>query len=600
MTAATTDVRPPSPPAVRERTSSSLRRWAAPVAAVAVLLFVHVFAATGANIPLYWEDEAGYLGNGLVLSGLTDGLELRGRPYYIGWSILIAPLWLIFQDGQATYLAAVWVSAACGAATAIPLTAVARRLGLSLPWAIVAGSVIAMSPARTVFSGMALSENLLALLVACTVWFAVRLRDRPTWPNALGLGLFAAGAFATHGRAIPLVVAAGLWFVLHLRRRPIVALAGLVPMGLTALGSFLLYRSVAAQLYQDASAREDSGIGRIFNSDLLPTFLSGFGQFWYLVFAWLGLAVIGILVLGRAAWREVRRRTPGLATWGLIALIGAAIICFPFNAPTIARAASRIDVYSYGRYLDPFVVPLALIGLVLVIRGLSKRMAIATLSITAATGAVWYAVVWPVIPSEGKMWWAPMNVAALLQFPWRGTTNMISAFWEPWLLVTAVVLGALVVVLLLRRRPVVLVVLLAAYFAVSSVSVEVRFIRPFFSTWNASFTLRDELLHDPELAGSSVSFDMNGIKEIDDVVSKNAYQILLAPRPVDIIDTTIERPATDLVIARQDWNRADDFGALKLDDDEGVFQNALWVMPGELQDVLISEGRLSPTAAPAG
>ena len=123
--------------------------WIAAGLAVVALIVSHAFAAFGASLPMYWEDEAGYLGNAQVMAGVGEIPELRGRPYYLGWSLLLVPLWWIFQDGQLVYQGAVVLSALCGIALAWPLALIARRFALSWPWSITAGAVIAVSPARS-------------------------------------------------------------------------------------------------------------------------------------------------------------------------------------------------------------------------------------------------------------------------------------------------------------------------------------------------------------------------------------------------------------------------------------------------------------------
>jgi len=59
-----------------------------------------------------------------------------------------------------------------------------------------------------------------------------------------------------------------------------------------------------------------------------------------------------------------------------------------------------------------------------------------------------------------------------------------------------------------------------------------------------------------------------------------------------VFDSVTSRPETTLVISRKDWDLADVWGARKIADDTGLFSNALWVMPGPLQEALASAGRL--------
>jgi hypothetical protein len=564
--------------------------WQLAIGGMVLVAIVHTVTGSGAVIPLYWQDEAGYLGNALVISGVDDPMQLSGRPYYIGWSLLIAPLWLIFGSGQEVYLGAIVLSTVCGVAVAVPLAFIARRLGLRTPVAIIVACVCSLAPQRALYANFAVAESLLALLVCFAVLAAMRWAQSPTVVNAIPFALASSGAFITHGRAIPLVIVTGLWFIVGLRRTPRASIVGLAVLGAVSAIGFMLYRSVVSELYPSASSREDSGIERLLDPNVIATVLSGIGQVWYVTFAWCGLSVVGAIVVVRALRSEVRRRQFGPALWGVLVFAGVALISFTFIADAIARQSGRVDVFSYGRYLDPFVAPLGLIGLTLIVRGLLRRVALITIGITAAIGAVWFIVVWPAMPKTGVQNWNPLNVTGTLQFAWPGTTWLPAA---PWLYMSAFVLAALVVVLLLRRRPTVLIAILTLYFVASTVVGEFRIIRPFFSGWNASYQLDDTIVNDPLLHGQTVSLDLDGLHEAGDGVSKNAYQILLAPSSrVVFFNSRDSAPTTDLVISRKSWPVGELLGAKKIADDPGVFSNALWVMPGALQDSLEASGQL--------
>ena len=120
--------------------------------------------------------------------------------------------------------------------------------------------------------------------------------------------------------------------------------------------------------------------------------------------------------------------------------------------------------------------------------------------------------------------------------------------------------------------------------------------RPSFNAWYQSFTLRHDIaavLRDhPE---ASLSFDRIGLSDTlggVDTVSRNAYQFWLAPREVPVFDSESAQPRTDLVISRKEWKDAPELGARLVAEDTGMFDNALWVLPGQLQDELEAEGLL--------
>ena len=412
--------------------------------------------------------------------------------------------------------------------------------------------------------------------------------------NGLGLGFMVAVTFATHGRVVPLVIATGLWFLFSLRRHLVPALAGGALMAVLAGGSFLLYRSVTSLIYGGGGERESVGIGRMLGAEVLPTLMSGVGQSWYVVIAWLGLTVPGFILLGRGVVSDWRARKPGVASWGALAILGTTIISFTNIAESIGRGSSRIDVLSYGRYLEPVIVPVALLGLVMVIRVLSLRLALITLGVTALAGLAWFAIVWPNRTTEGSQWWAPINVTAVIHF---GYNEHLEHPLLPWLTGSIFAVVAVAAMVVLRKWPAVLAGMLAVYFLAATAFTETQVMRPFFQAWTTSFTLEQVIENEPLLAGEPVSIDEFELEDDGDVVSKNAYQILLAPTSVELFDSSVDESTTDLVLSQPDWQSADELGARKIATDEGLFNLALWVLPGELADELEAKNLLLPAGS---
>ncbi len=575
------------------RTVSQYFPWVAASISVAVLIGVHAFSALGTVLPIYWEDEAGYLANAQVLAGVGTPPDLRGQPYYIGWSLLLVPAWWISQDARIVYEFAVALSAALGVVVGALLTVVGRRLGLSLPWAIVAGATIAASPSRAVFSSFGLAETLLVLCVVAALLSALHYSASRSGRAAASLATFSALAFATHGRAIPLVIATGILLAWNLRFRGTRAasVGGLVVLLVVSIGSFMLYRSVTGQLYGESAARESIGISRILTPELLPTLWSAVGQAWYVHFAWLGLATLGVVLLVRQVREEWRSRVPAWAAWYALAFTGAAVISVTFISGPFERGSARLDILSYGRYLEPYVIPLAMLGLVLVLRGVTSRIVLYLLAGSGLLAAVWYFTTWRSQPAEGNAWWAPINVGGMLQYPWESSQRLVGSPWFFGALVAGV---ALVLLLVLRRRVIAWVLVVLVFFVASAVRIEDYRIRPFASAWNQSFTMVGMIRTTPELSRHAIAFDLARMEEFGDIASRNAYQLLLAPQEV-VLWNSEEAPTApaDLVIARADWPLADRFGAVKVADDLGpLFSNSLWVLPGDTREQLEEAGLL--------
>jgi len=561
-------------------------RWAVlgAVVSVALVVLVNARMASAATIPVLWTDEVGYLANAQILAGVGEPRDLAGRSYYVGWSILLAPLWWMTNDLELIYRFSVVLSAIFGIALVWPLALIARRFALSWPWSIVVASVVAVAPSHAVMSTFALSENLVTFLLAFTVVAALRFQRRATPWSAVLLGLSAAAVFIAHGRMIPVLIAAALHLLVSIRAHARASIIGLIALGVTAAGGFLVYRAVTALMYAASLDREASALERIFGSSPGAVATAAAGQVWYELVAWGGVTVLGGILISRAALREIRARRPGAATFGLIALAGAIAVSSTWLARVIDAGRERLDVLAYGRYLEPYGVVLAMLGIILILRRPSVRVVWVAVGTALATSAVFAAFVAPQARLDGVRFWGPTGVPGMLQWPWPHVT---AAQGPPWLLAGSAALVVLALVILLRRWRAVVVGGLLAVFAVSSILAKENTLDPYFATFRGAFTLRTELAQYPD---ATLAFDLAGTA--GDTVSRNAYQYWGAVRPVDVFDSrTADVPNVDFVIARRDWPVADEEGARKLADDAG-FDNAIWVLPGPLMRQLELSGDL--------
>ncbi|HEY4268846.1 MAG TPA: glycosyltransferase family 39 protein [Galbitalea sp.] len=577
----------------------SILRWWQPAAAILVALVAvtaHLTVAITAKQPVYWEDEAGYLLNAQVISGYGKIPSLQGLSYYPGWSLFLVPLWWIFRNPDTVYHAATILSALFGIALGVPLAMIARRFGITWPQAVIAAGVVVLGPGRVLMSNFALSENCLAFFFALACWFALRYASSPTWGRAVVFGIAAGYTFVIHGRAVPVVIATGIWFIWRIirdrNRWP--GIAGLVSLGVIVGSGELLYRW-SSSLIAQSTRRESVGISKLFGSNPLGVVFAGSGQVWFQVAASLGLVAFGLVAIAILVRREVLAKSPAVAFWVSIALLGVAAISFTYVSQGVSILKGRLDIYVYGRYLDPFLAVVTLAGAVLILKILSRRLAI-WMAVSVGAFAVIYTLIGrAIIPNiSNGGWWAPLNVLGLLQWNWPGShgSNSIPLAWP-----TLALLVALVVIVLLRKWPTVILLLFAVFLAFSSVVAEKDTLRPFAATFYNAFSLRHVVeKYDKQY---TVTFDTNGLDNVvpaADTVSRNAYQYWLVPDSPEVFDSSKTAPTSELVISRPNWPYADKYGARLIAVDTG-FKNALWVLPGKLQDKLAESGKLLPQPA---
>ncbi|WP_166879338.1 cytochrome d ubiquinol oxidase subunit II [Salinibacterium sp. ZJ450] len=563
------------------------------VLAVAAAIAVHVIAAIGSSAPIYAQDEIGYIANAQVLSGIGDAPSLSGLGYYVGWSLLLVPFWWIFGDPQSVYLGAVALSAFFGIFMVVPVALLARQLSVAYPWALVIGAIVSVAPSRVMMSNFAFAENFLAVLVVLFVLQSIRFAARASVLNACLLGLVAGSIFVTHMRMAPFLVVTAVWFAFRIRRSLMPSLAGLAALTVTAIPGYLLFRYVLSVLHSSSVTREGRGLNRLFTTHPVDLLTAASGQAWYATVSLYGLVTIGVLVLVVGTAEELRRRSIGANTVTSIAAIGVLAISVIWIGGALPNVLGRLDLYTYGRYLDPLFSVVVALALIALFKGQSRRSAFTAASLSVAAVFVFLVAILLVVSDRmgnaQSIWWVPVSVSGLLHWDWP---NVTAATIAPWLTASAAGLLGVAAVLLLRRRAKWLLVATLVTLLVTSVVADQKTMNEYTAPWYKSFTLRHVV---NEYPAQLISFDKAGASGAEgggDTVSANMYQFWTSPEPIITFNSTEQSPPTELVISRFNWALADELGARRVAIDGGMFDNVLWVLPGVLQDELASQGRL--------
>ena len=375
------------------------------------VLAVHLRIAIAAGGPVAVPDVPAYLGIAQWVGG--DGLALGHIPFQPGYGLLIAPLVAVAQvslldtQGEVVHYLALIVNSLAAVAAVV----VAGRLGLvsSRRWWVAgaAGLIAAVHPSLSSASRIAWPETLLTLFVlvaALAVAFAVlhagSAASRRAWARA---GLLATLAVALHARMIVLPVAVVATALLcRIGRRAWAALGmGLVAGGAATVVALTLTDTWPTERLSEA-AQLDRGA---------EPFATVSGQLLALGGGTLGLGLIG-LVTGLGIVFEFVRRRPSdeedaltaparsAATTGgpfgrrppggrmsgdaerspaarmprehagIPGALAAALVCLAlgaFGAVLLGgwtlTGSARADALLYGRYVDPWAVPLAVAAL---------------------------------------------------------------------------------------------------------------------------------------------------------------------------------------------------------------------------------------------
>ena len=386
-------------------------QWALGLLGVAA---VNGAMAVDAVAPVQTKDEIGYLMAARLLGG-GGGADLIMPPYAggysAGWGLLVAPLWRVVDDPVRFMQTTIVVNVVLATLAVVVWAAVARRVGAQPPAALVVSVLVGVAPGRALYTGYALPEALLGVLVAAAFWLVLRLWDDPARPEQ-GLGrepvaarVGSAWALAglvsylslVHSRFLPaiaLLLVVLTWWAWRARPRAglLVPAAGAAGAGVGVLAN----RWVEDVLYGEVDRFSAAGeqIGQLHVGFMTSLTI---GHAWYGAVAWGGLTVVGVLWALRPAAQEMHRRSPGPACVLLLLVLSQLLVGAFYLSTRIGLGAGRLDQVVYGRYMDPVWALLAVVGLASLASGqvgaaLLRRGVVVVAVLGVAVGVVLLAV----------------------------------------------------------------------------------------------------------------------------------------------------------------------------------------------------------------
>ncbi|WP_380167051.1 hypothetical protein [Jannaschia sp. R86511] len=487
--ATTTDGARTSTSAARSRTRrpGATRPWQWLVG-LGVAAGVNTALSLDAVAPVQTKDEIGYLMAARLLGG-GGGADLIMPPhaggYSAGWGLLVSPLWRVIDDPVRFMHVTVAFNVLLATLAVVVWAAVARRLGATPRAALAVAVVVAVAPGRALYTGYALPEALIGVIVATAFLLVLRLWDdgsgrgpaagaaSPPVAGRTGTAFALAGLTGylslVHSRFLPtvgLLVLVLAWWAWRVRPRSGPWVVALAAVG--AGGGVVVNRLVEAALYGEVDRFSAAGdqIGQLHLGFMTSLTV---GHAWYGAVAWGGLTVIGVIWAARRALVEWRARTPG--PWSVLLLVTAAqlVIAASYLSTRLTVGAGRLDQVVYGRYTDPIWSLLAVVGLtVLVTRRLDRtmwRQAMAAVALLGVAVAVVLFAVGGIVRGLVQL-----NVPGIEMWRWEhGVDDLRVPFVQAT--VMALVLLAGIRWAQVRRLPAALVVGVVAVLAVSGTFV---------------------------------------------------------------------------------------------------------------------------------
>ncbi len=349
---------------------------------------IHCVIALAHGGPVAVPDVPAYLSVSQWVVGV--GQSTSGLQFHPGYGLLLVPAAAIVQtDGHALHTLALVLNAVAAGA----VVQVAVRLAwlwLSKPLILIAVALLAaLHPSVTAASRIAWPETLLVLLTLsiglclATAWGS---HNKPAQPNQLGqsrsvgIRLSAAGlltglAFSLHPRALVLTLALGaVVFTQHWVRKSWLSIAAGLSVGwllsiiaVTATSTWPSQRVSAATSTENGFESVATAAGQLIS---LAAGTAGLALMGLVVGVWITLAAIRAWLVTRILANPtspdqqpsfVDRYDSG--TTAVAVFFAAGAVAVIILGGWVLAGSARADTFLYGRYVDPWAIPLSVIAI---------------------------------------------------------------------------------------------------------------------------------------------------------------------------------------------------------------------------------------------
>lgn len=562
------------------------------VAALTLVGLVNAWYAWPGRLPTWANDEGMPLLIASRLAGVAHSPPLIGLPYDIGWALLLVPSWWLGgDDPHLVYRFALATTALSGTALVLPLRRLAQLLGCRPVVAVWTGAALALLPARAVYASFVLSETLVTLLTAWVAVYLVRFARSHRAGDGIVLALLAVATFLAHARSVALIGVLAVWFLWLWRTRP-GARISLIVLVVTAVTGRLVATGLVSQMYStirvgDISSSREAALLESSRALWQPsTALIALGQPWYHAAASLGIFSVGTVVLLAAALAEARRREVGAALVWTGVVAGSSALTLVLLGSGVDLLPPRYDVFMYGRYLEPVLLPVLAVGLVAVLAR-HRRAVLAGIAVSVVLLLVRVTLIEAAL--DGRTLGFVINVAGLQAYP-LPPEGPVSG-WAPAVLMLAFPTVALLVTRWRHGTGLTLALLACASLALGAVGVA-KSVHPLAQQWNSACTLRGSVdaLKVSRLYLDVAHADDDAVESPGLVYDMFAWYCM-APVPMVWFDSRTDPLPDGFILQAPQFAAAEAAGGRIVALDH-VYAYALWLTPGEQLDRLAATGDL--------
>lgn len=282
---------------------------------------------------------------------MDEGARTSSSVYHPGYGILLSPLTLIGISGLGLHQGALVLNALLAGLCVCLAASFASRLGASARLSAVCSVVAALYPALSAASRIAWPETLICVSVLGS---AILAHDQ-TPPKNFFLGFLSGLLFCIHPRAIVLTAA----FVVLAAATPSKRLRVLL-----IFGGSLGWLVSATLLFQTGTWQGTRVKAAWDSTSIFNIAASAVGQIAAAAISTVGLAFLGALLSFGTIVQILRRRSrfDGMAASHVY--LGVGVLFMVILGGVVLAGSQRIDTVVYGRYIDPWVLPLTIIAIV--------------------------------------------------------------------------------------------------------------------------------------------------------------------------------------------------------------------------------------------
>ncbi|MFD3259456.1 hypothetical protein ACE3MQ_12670 [Paenibacillus lentus] len=361
-----------------------------------VIFTIHVWRINDFYLPFVLDDEFGYWSIAAYFAGLDWSSATSHIAYYsYGYSVLLTPLFWIFDDPIIRYRAALVINSVLLSLIPIISFNIAKRLFSKTDKILLLFVSICVSlySSYIVFANVAWSESLLIFMCWMIVWCFLDINKNTSIWKFLLIGFLLVYAYTIHQRALGVLVA-GIIVILIMKFSKHLTWKQASVFSISIVSFFTLHifikREIVSNVWLNSftSTKNDyssqvSKIESLFTlNGLYKTFSTLSGQLFYIgassyLMCYIGMIylIIGILkpICCRRLNKDISFRELVCNNKSVHFFLALSFLATLLISVISMNNPNRLDHIVYGRYVEMILGPLILIGIISLFEN-TKRM----------------------------------------------------------------------------------------------------------------------------------------------------------------------------------------------------------------------------------